>query len=68
MSDYEMAAWAELDAAADWCAARGFTGGVGTPRPHGLSVGASALVDDDPDAFAERVREHAYARAMEGWS
>jgi hypothetical protein len=65
MNDYEAAAWAEYDAAADWCAAQGWTGGAGTRLPAGLGAAAAALVAADPAAFGRRVREHAYARAME---
>lgn len=60
----EEAAWAELDAAADWCAAQGFSGGTGTPLPAVLGARAAELIADDSEAFAARVRDYAYERAM----
>ena len=56
---------AEYDAAADWCAAHGLTGQVGDALPANMaSDGALYHIQLDPEAFAERVRECAYARAM----
>lgn len=60
------AEWKEYDAAADWCAERGFTGAAGTPLPVNLSARAFELIEYDHDAFGRRVREHAYFRAMTG--
>ena len=59
----ECRAWAEYDSAADWCARHGSTGEVGSRLPDGLSVRAAELIADDTEAFAERVRGSAYARA-----
>ena len=60
----EALAWEEYDAAAAWCAVRGLSGDIGCALPDGLSVRAKALIDIDPEAFALRVRQCAYARAM----
>jgi len=62
-------AWVEYDQAADWCAARGSKGEIGDPLPDLLSVEAHHLINADPEAFADRVRSCAYARAMNahGW-
>lgn len=57
--------WQEYDWAADWCAARGYNGQCGSPLPRNLSDRAKREIDNDPEAFAERVRACAYARAME---
>lgn len=66
LNDAENAAWSEYDSAADWCASRGLRGLCGDPLPPGLSVRAKALIDFDPEAFSDRVRGFAYARAMAG--
>lgn len=58
--------WIEYDAAAEWCARRGFSGNVGSPLPPLLSRSRKRRIDYDPDAFAQRVRATAYALAMEG--
>lgn len=55
---------AEYDAAADWCAARGRSGEPGSPLPEGISRECAALILDDMEAFARRVRECGYARSM----
>ncbi len=56
---------AEYDAAADWCAARGLTGAIGDPLPANMATdGALLWIQADPEAFQERVRQCAYARAM----
>jgi hypothetical protein len=52
----------EYDKACEWCAARGLTGTGVLPL---LSAECRAAIDDDPEAFEERVRGFAYARAME---
>ena len=64
--DREM--WAEYDAAARWCAKRGLTGAIGTALPLNMRADTCRAIDDDPDAFAKRVRLTAYALAMEGTS
>lgn len=70
MSDFDNnipgGAWLEYDAAADWCAARGIKGGIRDPLPGNLSGRAMELISIDPEAFASRVREHAYMRSMTG--
>lgn len=60
------AAWQEYDSAAAWCAKRGLKGVEGDPLPEALSSRAQALIDEDPEAFEQRVRDTAYAIAMEG--
>ena len=57
-------AWTEYDAAADQLAAQGRKGIAGDPLPANMSIEAVALIDADPDAFEQRVRAFAYARAM----
>jgi hypothetical protein len=57
--------WAEYDAAAEWCAARGLTGKPGDPLPKMLAHITVWRINHDPEAFARRVRECAYARARE---
>lgn len=56
--------WLEYDSAADWCAARGIAGKAGDALPQGLSERAAELIGFDTDAFADRVRQCAYARSM----
>jgi hypothetical protein len=60
--------WGEYDAAAEWCAKRRIAG-TDTEKemrlPELLSADVHALIDADPGAFAARVRETAYALAME---
>lgn len=58
--------WTEYDSTAEWCARRKIKGNMGDPLPANLSAECVALICDDPDAFAQRVRETAYALAMEG--
>lgn len=57
-------AWSEYESAAKWCAARGLSGEPGSPLPEGISRDCSELILADVEAFAERVRDHAYARSM----
>jgi hypothetical protein len=56
--------WNEYDAAADWCAARGLKGMLGDALPEGLSTRAMRLISTSPESFESRVRDMAYARAM----
>lgn len=56
--------WSEYDSAAEWCARRGLKGETGDPLPANLDSRVSDAIDCDPEAFARRVREHAYALAM----
>lgn len=57
--------WEEYDAAAEWCARRGIEGKVGDRLPEGLSMRVWREIEKDPDAFQLRIRETAYAIAME---
>mgnify|MGYP001560793340 CR=1 FL=1 len=56
---------AEYDAAATWCAKRGLKGACGDPLPGLLSVSVLDAINEDPEAFEDRVRATAYALAME---
>lgn len=58
-------AWLEYDACASDMARRGKTGAVGESLPANMSVDAVNLINDDPEAFERRVRDFAYAHAME---
>ena len=60
----ETSVWAEYDSAAKWQAARGLDGSLGSKLPEGLSVACAAMIGEDPEAFAERVRAFRYALAM----
>jgi hypothetical protein len=56
----------EYDGAAQWCAQRGLTGKVGDPLLANMSAsGALKYINADPEAFEQRVKEFAYALAME---
>jgi len=56
----------EYDGAARWCAQRGLTGKIGDALPENMdSDGALRWINADPEAFIERVRQFAYAIAME---
>jgi hypothetical protein len=61
---YSRGLWAEYDSAADWCAARGLKGVIGDALPTAISSACLIEINADPDAFERRVRECAYARAM----
>ena len=54
----------EYDAAAEWCASRGLRGVRGDGLPSLLAATVLRAIDADPEAFEERVRGFAYARAM----
>ena len=60
----ETLAWNEYDFAAAWCAKRGLKGACGDPLPELISDRCYDLINDDPEAFGERVRASAYALAM----
>lgn len=56
---------AEYDAAAEWCAIRGLKGAIGDALPQNMaSDGALRYIQADPESFQERVRQFAYAQAM----
>ena len=56
----------EYDGAARWCAIKGLKGVPGDALPDNMdSDGALRWINADPEAFQERVRQFAYARAME---
>jgi hypothetical protein len=55
----------EYEMAAEWCAARGLKGAPGDPLPNLLGSATAEEINADPEAFRERVRVYAYARAME---
>lgn len=57
--------WVEYDGAAMDLARRGLKGEIGDPLPNLMSAEAVELINADPEAFARRVRESAYALAME---
>lgn len=63
-SEYDKA-WDEYDSAAEYLAKRGRKGLAGEALPEGLSDRTARLIDEDPEAFARRVREYAYAQGME---
>lgn len=60
----ERLAWHEYDLAAEWCAKNGSSGEVGSELPANISARTKRLIDNDTDAFADRVRLTAYAIAM----
>jgi hypothetical protein len=57
-------AWKEYDAAAEWCAKLGYAGRDGDPLPSNMSVESVALINADPESFERRVKDYAYALAM----
>lgn len=58
-------AWQEYDYIAEWCAKRGLKGATGDPLPPFSGGDAVELINQDPEAFQERVQATAYALAME---
>jgi hypothetical protein len=60
----ESDAWKAYDAVANDLARRGLKGEVGDPLPNLISSACDKLIQDDPEAFQERVRMSAYALAM----
>lgn len=62
---FDRASWEMYDAAADWCARYGLARlPIRACFPGVMPPEVLALIQDDPDAFEERVRAHAYANAM----
>jgi hypothetical protein len=61
----EVSAWIEYEAAADQLAREGKKGEIGCPLPANMTPEALALINNDPDAFAARVKACAYAQAQE---
>lgn len=57
--------WAVYDSCAEWCAKRGLKGKIGDPLPNLLDSRVVKLINDDPEAFEQRVRDTAYALAIE---
>jgi hypothetical protein len=64
--DDQRAAWAEYSYAAEYAARRRMAGETGYPLPPLMSVRATDLIDDDPEAFEAHVRATAYAISMAG--
>jgi hypothetical protein len=60
----ESDAWMEYDLVANDLARRGLKGEIGDPLPNLISSACDKLIQDDPEAFTERVRMSAYALAM----
>ena len=65
MTKYDECSWAEYDSAAEYLAKRGLTGKAGDPLPALLSTACLEAINEDEEAFQERVRKTAYALAME---
>lgn len=57
-------AWTVYDSVAEWCAKHGYDGKPGDLLPYLLSSDICVLINADPEAFQRRVRETAYALAM----
>jgi hypothetical protein len=64
MHQAESDAWLEYDLVANDLARRGRKGEIGDPLPNLISSACDKLIQDDPEAFKERVRMSAYALAM----
>jgi hypothetical protein len=56
--------WVDYDGAAEWCAQHGHEGNAGDPLPDGLSGEVALAIEEDREAFQERVKAFAYAIAM----
>jgi hypothetical protein len=57
--------WLEYDSAAKWCAKRGNPGTLGHDLPVGISDQVLHLINCDPEAFEQRVKDTAYMLSME---
>lgn len=55
----------EYESVCAWMAQRGYAGDFGDPLPPLLSAETSLEIETDMEAFRRRIREHAYAIAME---
>lgn len=55
----------EYESVCAYMAKRGLTGKAGDPLPNAISYGCAEIINDDLYAFQKRIREHAYAMAME---
>lgn len=64
MTTNEARAWREYDTIAAMMARKGLKGIEGEPLPDGISTECFELINADTDAFADRVRDCAYAQAM----
>ena len=60
--DYAIAQ--EYDWAAEDMAKKGLRGNIGDPLPNFISADVMDAINNDPEAFQQRVRECAYALAM----
>lgn len=63
MMDETSDLWCVYDSCAEWCAKRGLKGEIGDPLPNLLPSEVHDLINEDPEAFASRVRQTAYALA-----
>ncbi|MDE2097585.1 MAG: hypothetical protein KGL39_10090 [Patescibacteria group bacterium] len=63
ISNLGAAAWSEYDSAAEWCAKRGIKGELGDKLPANMTPAAVQMINNDIEAFQERVRLSAYALA-----
>jgi hypothetical protein len=57
--------WREYDQIAEDMAKRGLTGEVGQPLPMYISTLAYNMINDDLEAFQQRVKDCAYMLAMQ---
>lgn len=57
----------EYDAAAMDLARKGLTGAIGDPLPNLMTAEAVDAINEDPEAFQQRVRQCAYALSMGEW-
>jgi hypothetical protein len=57
-------AWTEYDACARDLVHKGLTGAIGDPLPNLISAECNDLIQYDPEAFQQRVKDSAYALAM----
>lgn len=64
MAEHEARTLEEYSSIAEYCAKRGIAGNDGDQLPYFASSFAIEMINDDPEAFRQHVREHAYAIAM----
>ena len=65
MRDRFNAVQGEWDAAAEWCARRGYRGVEGEPLPELISSEVHDYINEHPDEFEQAVTDAGYALAME---